>query len=208
MSRGRRLLLAGMALALPASMTVAFGGGTAFAGKAPTFTGAADGTVHCTGITWKISMNPPLTASTGPSSASVKGKLSSCSVTGSSHVGETIQQGKLTGTLAGTSGGCGALILGTNGAVNLSITWKGKVGTAKATFDPTTVTYSKTEIPSPSIGFQMGGTDGGTVTGSFAGSVVSTSQIITTTSPTALAQGCAGKGIKKLNFTAGSFAIP
>lgn len=210
MSGGRKLLIAGMAFALPASMIVAFGEGTAFAGgsKPAPFSGPADGTVHCTGVTWKISMSPPLLATSGPSSASVKGKLSSCSVTGSSHVGETIQKGTVTGTLNGTSGGCGALITGTSAPVSLSITWKGKVGTAKATFDATSVSYPRAAIAGGSnVGFALGGGDGGTVTGSFAGSVVSSSTIFTTTALSALGNGCV-HGMKKLSFTQGSFQIP
>lgn len=211
----RKLFLAAAALVVPVTTVMMVGTGTAGAAKAPKappFTGAATGTVSCTGPTIKLGFSPPLTnANTGASTVSVKGKMSSCTVSGG-MAGETIQQAKVTGSFQAT-GGCLGLVNGTSSQVSLSITWKGKVGTGKATFTSSTVNANGAasafdnsgnagfEIPNPTPG-------GGTVTGSFAGSIADESFAYTSQSSTALLNLCSGKGIKKLVVTHGTITIP
>ena len=214
MGVGRKLLLTAGAMALPLSLVAIVAVGPANAGG-PAFTGPATGTVTCTGITIKLTFSPPLKLNSGGNSISGNGKMSSCTVSGST---DTITQGKVTFTSTGTGSGCLGLASGSSTPVTYNITWKGKHGTQKANFDKTAATVNGTaaatdnagnagfEIPNPSSYPTPGG---GTVTGSFAGTVTGESSVFTSKSTNAIATACQGKhGLKKLVVTHGSVSIP
>jgi hypothetical protein len=110
------------------------------------------------------------------------------------------------------------LAVGSSTPVTYNITWKGKHGTEKATFDKTAATVNGTggatdgsgnagfEIPNPSSYPTPGG---GRVTGSFAGTVTGESSVFTSKSATVILNACEGKhGLKKLVVTHGSIPIP
>lgn len=210
MGIGRKALLAGASLVLPASMVVAFAAPASAGGTV--YTGPASGSVSCTGVNWKITFPGGLHAASGPAAASIKGTLSGCTATGTINgSAESIQQGKVTGTMNGTSSGANALLLGTTDPTTLTIVWKGKVGTGKAKFDNSSVTFPNgaASVTVPNVGFNLGGGAGGTVSGSFAGSITSQSSIFTTVPATTLATQLGSKhGIKKISFTQGTLAIP
>jgi hypothetical protein len=214
MRLGRKLLLTATAVALPLSLVAIVAAGPASAGG-PKFSGPATGTVTCTGVTVKLTFSPPLKLNSGGSSISGNGKLSSCTVSGST---DSITQGKVTFTSTGVGMGCSGLAQGSLTPVVYNITWKGKHGNEKATFDKTAATVNGTagatdgsgnagfEIPNPSNYPTPGG---GNVTGSFAGTVTGESFSYTSKNTTAILNACNGKhGLKKLVVTHGSLSVP
>ena len=220
MSIGRKLLLGACAVVLPVSLVTMVGVGSASAKKGPSFSGAAVGTVTCTGVTVKVSFSPPAKLSSGGNSATIKGKFSSCTVSNlPAGVTETIQQGKVTGSTTGTGGGCTGLAEGSTAPVHLSVIWKGTYSgggdSGKAKFTNTTATPNGSaastdahgntgfEVPNPSAPASPA------VTGSFGGSEGSESFLYSSQSTNAILTLCNGKhGLKKLNLTHGTVTIP
>jgi hypothetical protein len=218
MSRGKKLLLAAFATVLPVSLVTMVGVGSASA-KGPSYSGAAVGTVTCTGINVKVTFSPPAKLSTGGNSASIKGKLSNCSVSGTpAGVTETIKLGKLTGSTTGTGNGCTGLAGGSTTPIHLTIVWKGTYtgngDSGKAKFTNTTATPNGSaaatdahgntgfEVPNPSA------PPSPAVTGSFGGSEASESFQYSSESTNAVLAQCSGHGLKKLSLTHGTTTIP
>jgi hypothetical protein len=206
----RKILLGVLALALPMT-SVAFLQAPAQA-KVPKFIGAATGTVSCTGVTVKISFFPPLTANTGGSTGTFKGKVSNCTVTGSTGA-DKITKGKLTGTFTGASTGVQGLILGITSAIHLNIAWKGTHGLAKASFTPSSVTLAGAAASfDPNVGFELPNPDAtgaNTVTGSFAGAITHSSTAYSSQSVNAVGiQSGKKHGLKKLVATHGRITLP
>ena len=206
----RKILLGVLGLALPMT-SVALLQAPAQA-KVPKFIGAATGTVSCSGVAVKISFFPPLTASTGGSTGTFKGKLSSCSVTGSTGA-DKITQGKITGTFTGAGTGVQGLIQGITTPIHLNIVWKGTHGLAKASFSPSVVTLAGAAAAfDPNVGFalpnpQASGVN--KVTGSFAGAVTHSSTAYSSESVGAVGTQAGSKhGIKKLVATHGRITLP
>lgn len=198
---------------------------TAKTAKPPPFTGAATGSVSCSLPKLKISFSPPLTSVlTGSSLVTIKGSLLNCTTSASSNV--TIKKGKATGTFT-SSGGCIGLVEGTTSPVTLTIQWKGKTkANGKATLTNSTVVVNGA-FPASSgqyVGFELPNPTafGGSVTGSFAGTVARESFAYTTTTLTTAGADCAAttkvtkkgtetkpaKGIKKLKTTSGTINLP
>jgi len=220
MSIGRKLVLGACAVVLPVSLVTVVGVGAASAKKGPSFSGAAVGTVTCTGISIKVSFSPPATLNSGGNNASIKGKLSSCHVSNTpAGVSETITQGKLTGSTTGTGAGCAGLAGGSFAPIHLSIVWKGTYtgngDSGKATFTNTTATPNGSagatdgqgntgfEVPNPSS------PPSPAVTGSFGGPEVSESFQYSSQSQNAILTLCEGKhGLKKISLTHGTTTIP
>jgi hypothetical protein len=191
--------------------SVAFLESPALAGT-PKYIGPATGTVSCTGVTVKISFLPPLTASTGGNTGTFKGKLSGCTVTGSTGA-DTITQGKITGTFTGAGTGIQGLIQGITTPINLNIVWKGMHGPAKATFDNSVVTLAGAAARfDPNVGFQLPNPvapGANTVTGSFAGAVTHSSTAYSSQSVNAFGILVGSKhGLKKLMATHGVITLP
>ena len=214
MTLGRKLVLSTGALALTAAFVTALTAGPASAGNPP-FHGPAVGTVSCTGVTIKVSFSPPLMLTTGGASISVKGKVSSCSVSGTpAGVTETITQGKITGTATESGTGCAGLATDNTNPINITVVWKGKYNNGKASFTNTTATLigdHPTTDSSGNSGFEVPNpaTTGSSASGSFAGPVTDESTLFTAQSPTAIANLCGGPhGLKKLNLTHGTATIP
>jgi hypothetical protein len=210
----RKILLGASVCVLPATLLTFAVGGPAAAGGGTPFSGPAVGKVTCTGVTVKASFSPPATNNAGGNTVSIKGKLSSCSVTGTPPgVTEVIQQGKITSSSTGAGTGCAGFVLGTTSPVTYTIVWKGKYNGGKATFTNTTAiakgSVSATdssgnsgfEVPNPS-------TTGSSASGSFAGSTADESFLFSAQSATAIGNLCAGHGLKKLNLTHGTVVIP
>jgi len=209
----RKILMGVLALALPMT-SVAFLQAPALAKtpKPPPFVGAATGVVSCTGVSVKISFFPPVTASTGGSTGTFKGKVTGCTVTGST---DTITKGKITGTFTGAGNGVTGLIQGITTPVNLNIVWKGKHGLAKATFTPSVVILAGAAAvfdPSGNVGFELpnpAAAGANTVTGSFAGAVVDHSFAYSAESVGAVGTQAGSKhGLKKLVATHGVITLP
>jgi hypothetical protein len=218
-SIARKLLLGACAVVVPVSLVTVAGVGSASA-KGPSFSGAAVGTVNCTGVTVKVSFSPPATLTSGGSHVAIKGKFSSCHVSNTpAGVTETITQGKVTGTATGNGQGCLGVAEGTTAPEHLTVVWKGTYTgngfSGKATFTNTTAApngsaastdahgNSGFETPNPSA------PPSPAVTGSFAGSSSSESFLYSSENSTAIENQCNGKhGLKKLNLTHGSVTIP
>ncbi len=206
----RKILLGVLALALPMT-SVAFLQAPAQA-KVPKFVGAATGTVSCAGVAVKISFFPPLTANTGGSTGTFKGKLSSCTVTGSTGA-DKITQGKITGTFTGAGTGVEGLIQGITTPIHLNVVWKGMHGLAKASFTPSVITLAGAAASfDPNVGFALPNplaTGANTVTGSFAGAVTHSSTAYSSESVGAVGVQAGSKhGIKKLVATHGRITLP
>ncbi len=207
----RKILMGVLALALPMT-SVAFLQAPALAKtpKPPPFLGAATGVVSCTGVNVKISFVPPLTLNTGGATINVKGKVTGCTVTGST---DTITQGKLTGTFAGGGTGVNGLLQGITSPVHLTIAWKGKHGLAKTKFTTSTITLAGAASAfDPNVGFELpnpAAAGPSKVTGSFAGTVVDHSFAYSAEGALAVAGLAAGKhGLKKLVATHGMIKLP
>ena len=207
MSIWRKALLAGAAVALPAGLVTVV---SATSASASAFTGPASGTVTCSAINVKVKLSPPLTNSAGGTTVSFKGKISGCTVSGST---DTITSGKITGSLSNpSSSGCSGLATGVQVPINVTIKWKGKHNGGAAHFDNSTVTIggadAAVESGTNDVGFSLpaAGNSGVQVTGSFAGSN-STPDASTDYSETTVAQAgseCGAKGIKTLKLDHGS----
>src|SRR5215469_5248071 len=110
----KRSLLLASAIALPLGL-VTMMGATSASAKGGTFSGDAVGKVTCTGVTVKISFSPPAMATTGATSVSIAGKVSSCTVSNlPAGVTETITQGKIIGSATGSGTGCSGVASGSN----------------------------------------------------------------------------------------------
>ncbi len=209
----RKILMGVLALALPAtSVAILQSPALAKTPKPPPFFGAATGTVSCTGVNVKISFVPPLMLSSGGTTITVKGKVTGCTVTGST---DTITKGKLTGSFSGAGTGVNGLLGGITTPVHLNIVWKGKHGLAKATFTPSTITLAgAAAIVEPTVGFELpnpAATGTSTITGSFAGTgaVVDHSFAYSADGALVVAGLAAGKhGLKKLAATHGVITLP
>ena len=214
MSFTRKLLLTSFALVLPLGLVALASSGPASAAKSPPFKGDAVGKVTCTGVTIKVKFIPPATLTSGGNSISVKGKVSSCSVSGTpAGVTETIQQGKITGSATESGTGCAGLATPNDNPINVTIKWKGKYNNGKASFTDTTATVvgdSPVQDSSGNAGFEVPDPSGSgsSASGSFAGSVTDESFLYTAQSTTAISNLCNGHGIKKLNLTHGTVTIP
>ncbi len=222
----RRKLISGLlVLAVPvAAVALVATPATAKTAKPAPFTGAATGSVKCSFPKLKISFNPPLTnVYTGAATISVKGSLLNCVTTGSNV---NIKKGKITGSFQ-SSGGCIGLVTGTTSPVTLTIQWKGKTkANGKATLTNSSVNVGGAYPASKGqyIGFELPNPlgSGGTVSGSFAGTVTHESFAYSTSTATTLASDCAArtkvtkkgtktkpaKGIKKLKVTSGAIILP
>ena len=172
MIAARKIILGASACVLPATLLTLAVGGPAAAGGGTPFSGPAVGKVTCTGVTVKASFSPPAMTNTGGNTVSIKGKLSSCSVTGTpSGVTEIIQQGKITGSSTGAGTGCAGFVSGTTSPMTLTIVWKGKYNGGKATFTNTTATVMGAAAATDSSGPASIGTT--TSTHSASGEAVS-----------------------------------
>ena len=214
MSIGRKLLLSAAALALPSALVTVVTAGPASAGNPP-FSGPASGKVTCTGVSVQLKLSPSLTLTTGGNNVSIKGKLSNCTVTGST---DAISSGKFKGSTTGMGTGCAGLASGSTTPINLDIKWKGTHGGSKAKFSDSMVSANGfTAVSEPDgsgdAGFQLPNTTGaagGNVTGSFAAATINDfSQAYINMTQNQIVAACgAKKGIKKLVIDAGSVVIP
>ena len=198
--------MAGAALGLPATLVVVT---NATSAGASSFSGPATGTVSCTGINVKVKLSPPLTNTAGGNTVTFKGKISGCTVSGST---DTIQGGKVTGTLTGPGTGCAGLASGVTAPINVDIKWKGKHADGAAHFTDSTVTIggadAATEPGTNDVGFSLpaAGNSGVQVTGSFAGSsnVPDANTDYSETNVATAGAQCGAKGIKLLKLDHGN----
>jgi hypothetical protein len=219
MSVGRRILVGACAVIVPVSLVTIVGVGAATAKKGPSFSGAAVGTVTCSGVNVKLSFSPPAKLDSGGNSATIKGKFSGCHVTNTpAGVTETITQGKVTGSTTGTGSGCSGLAGGSSTPIHLTMAWKGTYtgngDSGKAKFTNTTATPNGSATATDSqgnTGFEVpnpASPPSPAVTGSFAGSEANESFLFSSQSTTAILNLCEGKGLKKLSLTHGTITIP
>jgi hypothetical protein len=220
----RKLMMGILALALPTAAVVVVAS-PATATPKPTFSGNATGTVTCTLPKLKISFSPPLTtANTGLDTITIKGILKDCSNAGGNV---NITMGKILSGTFSSSGGCDGLINGTTSPVQLTIAWKGKsLQGGKATIGNSVVSVNGAAPAFNSatdVGFELPNPGhGGSITGSFAGSVTSESYAYSTTSAATAGADCSSttkttkrgtktkpaKGIKKLSVKSGTITLP
>jgi hypothetical protein len=189
----RRVALAGAALALPLAVVGFVGVGPASA-KAPKYEGNALGKVACHGVAGKVSLSPPLKTNSGGTSAKFSIKLADCTVSGlPAGTTETITKGQAKGTASEPGTGCAGLADGSTRPITLTAKWKGTFKNAtytggKAKFADSTVVIKGFEAAfnsSDDAGFEVPNPstepDGGTVSGSFAGTVNNESTIYSNT---------------------------
>lgn len=220
----RKFIMGTLALALPIGVVAALATPGYAASKPPPFSGAATGSVSCALPKLQVSFSPPLTtAYTGPATVTVKGSLLDCTTHGSNV---TIKKGKVLGTFT-SSGGCIGLASGTESPVKLTIEWKGKTtANGKATIANSTVTVNGAgpAFKGQDVGFELPNPNdpGGSVGGSFAGSVMNESYAYSTTTISQSGADCTptskttakgtktkpAKGLKKLKVTSGTITLP
>ncbi len=216
----RKLMMGVFALALPAA-AIGVVASPATATPKPTFSGNATGTVSCTLPKLKISFSPPLTtAYTGSDSITVKGTLKDCSNAGGNV---NVTSGKILSGSFSSSGGCAGLVNGTTSPVKLTISWKGKsLQGGKATINNSVMSINGAAPAFNSaddVGFELPNPGhGGSITGSFAGSVTHESFAYSTTTAGTAGADCAprttasgktkpAKGIKKLSVKTGTITL-
>jgi len=195
----RKIMLAGTGVALMVGSVVLVGTTLASASANAKKTGT--GTVTCTTVSGKLSFNPPLATNgptTGSSTTTFKGKLSSCSGGVPTPTGATVSE---TST---SNNGWNCATFGANTAktgTTFAIKWKGPINATSVTFPAGDISVS-----GGGTGFKLGG-GAGTVTGSgsypggdnFAGSSSSA-----TTNVNLLTGLCAGgKAQKSITITGG-----
>ena len=211
MSLKRKVVLGVAALCLPATWLVVVNASQA---GASSFSGPATGTVSCTGINVKVKLSPPLKNTSGGNTTTFKGKISGCTVSGST---DTVTGGKVSGTLTTAGTGCAGLASGVQNAINVDIKWKGKHNGGAAHFTDSMVTIggadAATEPGTSDVGFSLpaAGNSGIQVTGSFAGSssVPDSNTDYSTTTVSQAGAECGAKGIKILKLDHGSgIALP
>jgi len=198
----RKVLLAGAGLALMAGSVTLVGTGIASAAKAP-----SPGSVKCTSITGSLKFTPPLATNgttTGSETTAFKGKLGSCTVTGTGA--KTPSKGTVSSSTTSNNGNscsgfaAGAVKTGTTFAIK----W------APGTISPTTITFPAGDISvtGGGSGFTLQGSPSKPVTGSgsypgtdnFAGSVATADTSVNL--ETGLCAG--GKPQKTIKITGGS----
>jgi hypothetical protein len=216
----RRAALAAAALALPLAVVGFVGVGSASAGS-PKYTGPALGKVTCHTVTGKVSLSPPLKTSSGGTAAKFVIKMANCTVSGlPAGTHETITKGQAKGTASEPGTGCNGLANGSTRAIPLTVKWKGTFTNAqfpgtKAKFPVSNVSLkgfvaafnsaqdAGFEVPNPSTM-----PNGGSVTGSFPGTITDESTIYSNTNVSTLGSECGAKGIKKLTIVSGTVTLP
>jgi hypothetical protein len=190
MARRRRVLLAAGAVALPVT-----------------------GKVTCSAPKITIKFSPKLTLSGGGTTITVNGVLKGCATSGSNIA--TVKTGKITGTFAGTGGGCAGLATGTTTPETFDIAWKGTKTTAngKATLTNTTATIhgaAPATNGAGDVGFTLpnpAAPPGSSATGSFAGAINNSSSVFSGMTTSQFTAKC-GKGVSSLKIVSGAITLP
>jgi len=240
----RKILMGVFAFALPLGLLAGLStAASAHAPKPPKYSGPALGQLTCTSFAIKVTFSPPLKVSTGGASTKIKGSAGGCTANAETPgVTETISSVKVTGTsTSSTPGGTGCLGLGNGGSESITAKLKGTLagsvgGTTyggKATFTNGVVTYNSSadvtvngdvgfNIPSPINNGYLAG-NGGSVTGSFAGTIgggtpgtetnqygnSDTGLALSTETATALTPACTStKGLKDIVLSSGHITLP
>lgn len=175
---------------------------SSLAGAAPAVPFDAVGTVHCSGP-GKVKITPPVTNTPAEGTRTVIGKFNlNCtnggagSPTGNPSV--KVNTGKVTLSSTSSAASTCANLLGT-GEFVADIKWKSAGGKV----NPTHIVWSGYEATES--GFNLPGTAGtSTVTGSYAGESASLNAAVTAQALASVEDKCAGKGVKKFNFSPSS----
>ncbi len=202
----RRILVAGMAVALGAGGLVA-GAATAAGASKPVVTAVGSVTCGAPG-SGKAKISPPYLATTPqPGTRTVSSKFkSTCSgTTGNPLVTPT--SAKISGvSMSSAATTCVDLLVGgeTPTSTTVDIKWKASGGK----INPTHIVFTSINgFSGPPSGFVLPGPTGvATVTGSYAGDTA-VSTVLVADAQATLQAACLGKGLKKLNFSSGGSLV-
>lgn len=208
----RKMFLIAAATAMPLGFMAAVGGS---AGAGAPKVNATDATVNCTGITGSVKIKPAISAdeAAGPSTISIKAKLSGCTTNDGVTVKSASVAGALTSTRTAGENGCAELASGTGGtgeAGTLTTKWKTTpaLSSGNSVIHPTS--FAGTLLSSgPDSGYVTfsipGSTPNGTPSGSFQGANVGAGDVttgLTKETGVQLITTCGGKkGLSTIDLT-------